>query len=559
MQIHLVQPIEAPRPSGHIPQASPAAFSAGYVAASQGAEALGEAAAGIAKTFRRQQIQDSEAEALNLQSKIEVTLQQQDFDLKRTETDPAAYLETRRKSFRTVSDQIAKEAKQPFTQQILTQHLTKAFTAYDERALQHADGLRVRKATSELTSTVDNFDQALALTPYTDTETIARLMAGKELAIATRAPMIGEDAATKLSIAERKKSFEEVARRHVDADPGDFLANINRYRGMDGEKRDILVERATAKLDTAERKHREDMERFYTDIEKQAEEERQGQLSTYDEKARAGVLTTADLRDARQMRIVKTPGEYDHLAALINAPPARQSDQDLKRIVAGDVFGARPKYTEADIRRFMADQATGRRGLSIDDGQTYIGRLREHAQRLEDKDYQQKGEQYRLAKEQAYKRLGLTTAFDQLDPLSKKLIADFDADFNARVDFAQKDWQGKGAPAFQVLGDILPKYMAAQKQDALLNYDQQIRLLDPGIAGSLRPEPMTPTWGDWYAVTAQKVEALKGTDPNKYVAQKAQLQNLLNARKALIDNATRAQGTDFGRAAGSRPTVGPTQ
>lgn len=523
------------------------------------ASGIAEAGDAIAKAIHRRQILNSEAEAADIGTQIELAARQQDIELRRSTTDPDDYLRATTQGYETARDRLLKNAKHPYTEQILAQKLPGVQRGLLDRAATHADAMRVDATGARLDRTTSNVFTLQALTPYDDAVEQGRLWGIVESAAHDAAPVIGQKKAQDFIDEHRKKFVNGVAEQHKDADPAGFLKNADSYAVLGSEKLALLRREADAKVKADDKTHDEKMEKFYKEVEALAEEERQGRLVGLDAKARAGALTSDDLRLASAMRTVKTPAEYDHLATLINAPPDRASDPEILRIVGADIRAAdgvqvTSRYSDADVRRLMAEHATGGRGLSQKDGFALIDRQRETGQRVQDQDHTLRGEQYRAALEEGRKRLGISSPFETLDPVRQKLDADFTADLNARSDWLNKN----GRPSREVLNEILPRYVSAQRQEAHLGYQAQVKTLDPSVlAGPAPMDPLDPKFLQWYSATAKRVEGMATSNPNLYAIQRAQLQNLLDARKRVVDQALRTTGMDLGRGGASSRSTTP--
>jgi len=446
MQIPLIQPIEVNgRPPA--PHASVEAYGAASEALARGGEHVGvaitaaaekyaQAGAREAAALKRQQMLDSHAEAANLQSQIELALQQSEYDLKRTETDPAAYLESRRQSYKTVADQITQQAKQPYTQQILAQHLPGVFATLDKSALAHADSLRVKNATAELTTTLDNVDQAIALTPYTDTAAIGHLNALKDVAINARAPMLGVDVAEKMKIAERKKTTEEVAWRHADADPQGFVnGGWERYRGMDAEKLDKMKTGAVLHIDTLERRQKADEDKAQAKLDREIAQQRTRGYSDLTDQVLAGGVTETAARAHPAWDFLEA-GQKEHVINMIRDPKTAPSDPATRSMVLNRALVSQPTMTAAELTRLHTTKGPSGQPLLNDTdftlamnhvrerGDYWRGQAKSDAHRAEDQ------QRHTWEREQGYVDHTMDTALsltgsiaERLDPKQQELKA----------------------------------------------------------------------------------------------------------------------------------------
>lgn len=379
MKLPIVQAdvnVNADYPHRGIPAA---AFQSGLGAAgkeiAQGAEDIG-------RIYQKKQHENDQAEAIFLQSQAELALNQSDAARKLTETDGNTYLEGRRKDFQEVMEQVAGQAKNPGAARLLRNHMAGVLVQRDKEALSHASDLIQKSEVAQLGTTIDNLNTMISTTDWREDKLISRYDALKQAAIDLRAPTIGVDAAQKMKRIERQRSGFEVALRHKEEDPVDFLGTSRRYEGVvDGERLDRLREGARTAITQAEDRAtrlaekrdkqfqaavKADQEALVTEFSRRVREVKS-------EEDRAGIIRDLNMRqELRQIGQV----DYDRIYKETTDPKLTPSDPATLSRVGLDAENLYPKVTPAEVDRLHQRYRDGLPGLSYPDAEKIKQQLR---------------------------------------------------------------------------------------------------------------------------------------------------------------------------------------
>lgn len=548
-----------------IPAGSAETAMAPYAAMAHAGQTISHVAETIAHTQRMMYNQGVKIEAATLQSQMELGAETALQTRKVTETDPEAYRTGAAQDIHAAYQEAIGQAKYPETRQLLQQHLQHVLAMKGIEVMKHSNALDINRKQGLLETHLDTLMSLGAGAPdqpavtafnepglYSTVKGRTDYFKEGQRAILNATAINGEKATADKLIAWRKDYGDAMARADLRSDPN---KDMSQYAPVVGpEKYDRLL----AHQETLIRTANVVWDKWLARVERDTEDERVAQLVTLDQKARDKTLTAQDVTNATTMRVIKTPAELDHVYAMMAATD-RPSDPDVLRRLSTNAHSERPTVTDTQIRQSMDDWAAGKPGLNVKDGTALQDRLRTQdaflttkADTVEARAQAMKDRRYNRAKEEGYKHLGLTTMLDQLDPISKKLVADFDSDLNARSDALNVT----GEDSFAVMREILPRYLSAQRQEARLGYSAQLKTIDTSVQAGPAPDAMDATWQAWYLATSRRVEEIKISNPALYAVQTRQLLNLLNAHGKMIDNAIRSQNVPaaLGRSA-TTPTV----
>ena len=357
-------------------------------------------------------------------------------------------------------------------------------------------------------------------------------------------------AIAELKIKERDKTLTGLAQRAIDSEPFQQV-----LPALQADLSPESYQSLTHYQETRQRMTISALNQLNNQLEKDGERIRHETLTDFtaqvDTARRSGQDTKTlwtQLDTLRQQRAIKTPAEYAHFSKLINEAKDAPSDPAIWSRVVQNVWREDPTMNAGQLRALMDEHTAGRPGLSVTNGKEALAHLDAVKRRQTTESDTEEARWYRRAEDQAKSaeqiaqaRLGITTPLEQVsDPVTKKLWADFILDFRSRTDYyvTKPGERPHGEPAHQVLLDILPRFMAAQGDSTVNTYARMETLIDRHVIGD-PPDPKTPQWVTWAKEASNRIEAIKATDPNLYLQQKAQMLNLNRARTEIIRQMTR--------------------
>lgn len=401
-QILAQQPVPAGFPAA---QASPRVFSAVGEAIAQGGAQLEDVALRAFDARRQANVAKqrikAETEAARLQADAEVTIAEFDANLRRTVLDPDEYRRQYRDGVGTIREDILGQAQEAGTKDLLSRKLPGFLAAREVASVAHADQLFVNGRKGALTRTLDQREQLAGLAPLSDTNEFVRQFREGAGAIEATRPVVGDDETERALIAFRERVFAERARRHVNENPADFLAEIEGgsfYNGMDPTRRDALVTQAQGKIEArqreTDRRQREAEARNDKEIKIQQEEAEVRAFQMFE----AGTLTKEWLNDAASMRLLSSE-KLEHFSKILDkrAQEGPPLDATLWREIVSEAFDTRtnPVALADRVRRLMAE---GRLPVN-DDTEQVLRHLQSEANRRVTEGRVARNEGERLARE----------------------------------------------------------------------------------------------------------------------------------------------------------------
>lgn len=332
-----------------------------------------------AEDAKRKQLATQEADAA--EAALDTALATTDSDLRVTERDPDRYEQTltqlvQERARETLTGMRTEEGKA-----LLSARLPKILGQASISARKHSNGLFVERSTGLLDQTTADLVTKAGLTPVGEEEAFDDLIARGTRAIDNAVPILGEKVA-----GERRRAFvdavvTERARRHRDLDPEHFAEVADqKYPQMDPKRRDEFKTAASASVRQAQKDAAAAMEKFFTRVENEAEEERQAAVTNLYAQARDGAMTLGQLEDQRRMGRFRGPGgdtDYNALRDAIERPKTLPSDPSAASRVLLDVESLHPQTTEREIDDLHERYRKGvPGGLSLADAIKAKGQLR---------------------------------------------------------------------------------------------------------------------------------------------------------------------------------------
>lgn len=318
-------------------------------AAADLSESVGSAARAYRKQEEAEALRQSRIEADDFESQFLITVSKQRHKLS-SETDPEQYVRLIEESLKGAQDEFLKRAKQPYTREILSMKLNNHVAAEMDKAGTRAEALKKDRTTASATRTIDNYKLLAGQVALNDDATFAEYTAKVSGVLSDATPELGADAAEKLRISTRDEMFTERAERNVRENPDGFLKDVDtRYDKLDPRKRNQLVKSAEGAIETRTKHEAAEWDKWFTRVEKEAEAERQTQLTGLQAEASAGTLTVQKLDDARRVRIVTSREEYAVLYHEATREREVKSDPGVLRAVDLAVHRQVPTISDADI------------------------------------------------------------------------------------------------------------------------------------------------------------------------------------------------------------------
>lgn len=489
-------------PYGHVPDSTGHL----YAAAAQGFQQVAQAAARFgeirARAEKAKYDQGVKIEAATLQSQMELSATEQLEMLKLTETEPDQYTTKAQKVIQNVYQETLRQAKYDQTKAALQQHLQTVLKTKGVEVLKYSNELYRGRNLGLLETNLANLKTLGSMAP--DQPSVLEEGRGGEFAMMTRVKgasdyfregqeaiadataLLGPKGAAEQQLAWRQGFAYERGYRALRDDPD---ANIGLLRTlMKPEQYDRLE-----KQQDAARKSREaEWDKYYARLEKQAEEERQGLLTTARSDALQGQLTLEGLERLRQARVIKKPDEYDVLYRIIANPKERPSDPEVLRRVDLAVHRQMPTISEAQLDGLL-DQ-----GLNRKDWLAAKEKLVGRRTAIANEEQAQAEEQLRLS-------VGMSGPLDVLDREDQQLLA-----------IAMRELTARSSAFPENGGKERPLSVAREIADRIAPIRQErLRLTGPKIGRTLRPEIQAET----SAEATARLNRMRGTWSREEILQ----------------------------------------
>jgi len=399
---------------------------AGLVAAGRGIEGaatdLNQIGGAINRVEAQKYKQGVDVESNTLSTRMDIDAGAALEDAKLTERDPDGYLTASEKIMEKAYQDAIQQAKYPETKARLAQHYLK---------LQAGKGLEARKYSNDL---YDQRQEGLRDEGLENLKTLganapdrARMIGTNEPGTALQEPGAGDYLVQGLDLINQSTRDEKKAADLRIKFKADFL----KERGVRGIQQDpdidlepfkrvlppTMYDDLVAKKDAAIKSREASWDKYYAGVEKDAEAERQVQLTRAREKAFAGKMTISDLNDLVTMRVIVKPEELAALHAAITTPTKEEpSDQDTLDRLTLKVHRAVPTATQAEL-----DKAKIGKKLNNKDWRELSDRLTARSDHLTAENRTITNQEMSQAEQVLRAHSGITTAFDQLDGEDKYL------------------------------------------------------------------------------------------------------------------------------------------
>jgi len=353
----------------------------------------------------------AKTEAAALQADLELDLAKGTTALRNTVSDPEEYLDKARAQITELQNGLKDRTTNADALAVLSAKLPAIFGRHEAEAYKHSNDLFVQGEEGRLVRTLDAKRNLAGLTPLDDDAAFADHYRDAVGAIKAVEPVIGRKRAAEMIVKTRQEMVEERARRYKDFDPAGFLEiGDQKFAGMDPKARDLLMESARSRVDALERQRTAATEKWFKDVEEQAETERKAQVDALESRALSGKLNLPELEQFREMRIA-TGDDYRRLRRHIESPSDRPSDPDTAKLIGLDVNSISPRTSEKDI-----DAAVDAGKLNLKDAIAFKNRLRETREGLINEDKAKWRTYHAQAEQEIRAALDITGLIDRYDP-----------------------------------------------------------------------------------------------------------------------------------------------
>ena len=510
------------------------------LAAAQGIERVGGALVktltGVSDAIQKREDaihkEEVASEAANLEASFEERLSEIESSVRTNITGHADLVPEWRKLVDEAGTRMLSGARDPAAAAVVRRKMPAIIQRDYAKILKRRDEMRMEDLDAEATSTEDLQIRLARRDGLFDNDAAAARIAKIEGALAPLIPMKGEGVLLKRAAAARDQILAEKLKRLAEEAPETVEDQIDTnplYRLLPVETRRDALTRANA----IQKQRLTEWDKYFDEIEKEAEAERQTQMTRLSEKAApgGGGLKPSDVIEARSLDIIRTREEFEHYMTLATKPP-RDTPSDPGILIAVDAGVWNPAgstYSAAQIQALMTAHMHGGPGLNAVEGKAALIEIRRQTEFKTSRadqgardEHQKNRESHQLAMDEGLTWLGITTPLSQLDGPATALVARFKSDLNAVV----LDRNGNYVkPSREALYQLLPSYLERQSSDAKLDYEKA-----SGLAvqrhGRIPEWSDEPTWMAWYQERQRAIQALKEKNPNEYEVRRIELMEL---------------------------------